>query len=197
MSASNYLAPNNIVSYTIGDNNLTVEAKSNGYGIGFECKLTAGQNYTLSWVGTNVYVGISFYDGDGAQLSYVTSGASPKTFTVPESTANAIIVLRADNANVTGEFSNVQLEEDRRQPPIPHTRTSARLSDIIMLPLKKLNVIYGRSIPRSLRAAMPFLCRAILSFIYPLAHIRLVRYPILSPLRLSWAVIMLTIRKLL
>ena len=111
MSASNYLAPNNIVSYTIGDNNLTVEAKSNGYGIGIECKLTAGQKYTLSWVGTNVYVGISFYDGDGAQLSYVTSGASPKTFTVPESTANAIIVLRADNANVTGEFSNVQLEE--------------------------------------------------------------------------------------
>ena len=111
MSASNYLAPNNIVSYTIGDNNLTVEAKSNGYGIGFEAKLTAGKQYTLSWVGTNVYVGISFYDGDGAQLSYVTSGASPKTFTVPESTANAIIVLRADNANVTGEFSNVQLEE--------------------------------------------------------------------------------------
>ena len=111
MSASNYLAPDNIISYTIGDNSLTVTSKANGYGVGFECKLTAGQKYTLSWVGTNVYVGIAFYDGDGAQLSYVTSGASPKTFTVPESTANAIIVLRGDNANVTGEFSNVQLEE--------------------------------------------------------------------------------------
>ena len=111
MSSSNYLAPDNIVSYTIGDNSLTVKSKANGYGVGFECKLTAGQKYTLSWVGTNVYVGIAFYDGDGASLSYVTSGASPKTFTVPESTANAIIVLRGDNANVTGEFSNVQLEE--------------------------------------------------------------------------------------
>ena len=111
MSASNYLAPNNITSYTIGDNSLTVEAAANGYGVGIECKLTAGQQYTLSWVGTNTYVGITFYDGDGALLSYVSSGVSPKTFTAPESTANAIIVLRGDAANVTGEFSNIQLEE--------------------------------------------------------------------------------------
>ena len=111
MTSSNYLAANSIVSYTIGDNNLTVKSSANGYGVGFECKVTAGQKYTLSWVGINAYVGIAFYDSNGEYLSYVTSGASPKTFTVPESTANAIIVLRADNANVTGEFSNVQLEE--------------------------------------------------------------------------------------
>ena len=111
MSSSNYLAPNNITSYTIGDNSLTVTATANGYGVGFECKVTAGQKYTLSWVGTNAYVGIAFYADNGEYLSYVTSGVSPKTFTVPESTANAIIVLRGDGANVTGEFSNVQLEE--------------------------------------------------------------------------------------
>ena len=111
MAASNYLAANSITSYTIGDNSLTVESKANGYGIGFEAKLTVGQQYTLSWVGTNAFVGISFYDGDGLPLSYVTSGVSPKTFTVPESTANAIIILRGDAANVTGKFSNVQLEE--------------------------------------------------------------------------------------
>ena len=111
ISASNYLAPNSITSYTIGDNSLTVESTANGYGVGFECKLTAGQQYTLSWVGTNAFVGISFYGSNGEYLSYVTSGVSPKTFTVPESTAGAIIVLRGDGANVTGEFSNVQLEE--------------------------------------------------------------------------------------
>ena len=111
ISTSNYLAPNNITSYTIGDNSLTVTSTANGYGVGFECKVTAGQKYTLSWVGTNAFVGISFYGGNGAYLSYVASGVSPKTFTVPESTANAIIVLRGDGANVTGEFSNVQLEE--------------------------------------------------------------------------------------
>ncbi len=111
ISASNYLAPNSITSYTIGDNSLTVTSTANGYGVGFECKVTAGQKYTLSWVGTNAFVGISFYGSNGEYLSYVTSGVSPKTFTVPESTANAIIVLRGDGANVTGEFSNVQLEE--------------------------------------------------------------------------------------
>lgn len=111
MTSSNYLAANSIVSYTIGDNSLTVKSSANGYGVGFECKVTAGQKYTLSWVGTNAYVGVAFYDSNGEYLSYVTSGASPKTFTAPESTENVIIVLRGDAANVTGEFSNVQLEE--------------------------------------------------------------------------------------
>lgn len=110
LSASNYLNPSTITSYTVNETSVALLNSANAYGIGFDLKITPGTTYTFSCAEQN-YIGCSLFQEDGTLITY---GVSIQKFTVtaPEDAVWLIAVLcpQGDHVNTELTYTNLQVE---------------------------------------------------------------------------------------
>ena len=110
---SNYYSPSQINSYSIGNNTLSVNSKSD-YAIGFVFSVNAGEQYILSAETTDqaARVTVVFYKQDGSYISYGNISILGVSFVIPDNAVKMIINFHNYSiyANTTVTFTNIQLE---------------------------------------------------------------------------------------
>ena len=86
ITRNNYYVSKNITEYELTENYVYYYSISGGYGLGRAFKCEPNQTYTISckWINTGdtQYIGTGFYDENGNYLTNISSGASPKRFTI-------------------------------------------------------------------------------------------------------------------
>lgn len=107
LTSNNYYAPNNVNSYSVKDNLITVNAQSLGYGLGRAFKTTAGVSYYFTTTG---YFAVGFYNSSCEKISNSIAYHNRGTFATPENCAWFTIVLRPDPVNSDCIYHNSQLE---------------------------------------------------------------------------------------
>lgn len=110
ITMNNYYNPQNVISYDVSDNSVSLSLKENGngYGIGFDIKVTPGQVYTIS-NDLSEQIGASFYTEQGEVVGTGASSAKSHTVTVPDNAYWMMIVFRP-SPGATYTYTNIQLE---------------------------------------------------------------------------------------
>lgn len=111
-------------SYDSATDTYTVSCVNSWYGPGIDFRVSPGEKYAVSWksLGENIEVHVSFYDGNGDFLSYLST-ADKRDFTVPAGAKWMVIIFTSRTKNNTGDIVCPQLE--RGATPTDYERAVA------------------------------------------------------------------------
>lgn len=109
-SWSNWFQPNQITSYSIVDNVLSV-GNNNVYGVGFAFELDPGTTYAISATSTSGGVNVAHYDANGDYIETSSANILNSSFVTPSNAAVTVLTFYSRTTGVTSTFENIQLEK--------------------------------------------------------------------------------------
>lgn len=111
ITTNGYWHSDDIKSYSVSNEEISIETLANGYGVGFNVPVKPSTDYHFSIreANDNTLIGCTFLDKDGYILSYEASTVPNKTFTTPSNAVWAIIIFRP-SINVLTLYQNPMLE---------------------------------------------------------------------------------------
>lgn len=140
LTSNNYYAPNNITSYSIKDNLITVNTKALGYGLGRAFKTTAQVSYYFTTTG---FFAVGFYNSSGEKISHTAAIRNKGAFTTPDTCAWFTIVLRPDPVDADCIYQNMQLELG--STPTPYTPYNYLQSNKRMIKVNSVCQLFDKS----------------------------------------------------
>ncbi len=107
LTMNNYYYPHYVKSYSVSNEQITLEVTGNGYGIGIPFKVKPNTKYSIFQEQT-YSIGVAFYTSGGEYISDTVH----TNFITPENCEIIVVILRPNEINVETIYTNIQLEEN-------------------------------------------------------------------------------------
>ena len=110
ITGNNFFEPNNVASYSIDNNSITVTPNSMMYGVGYAIPVKSSATYRVSFTGTNWRFELGFYESDGTFISF-NYGSISEAFETPANCSMMTIIFNSYPEGSAATYTNIQIEE--------------------------------------------------------------------------------------